>query len=439
MIAGFLLGGLGLTFGGVLIRRAIEHSPVLNRLAARIVGWRILVFLFTVLWFVPYYANASDAMRYHGEGQLVADLIRSGQWDQIDWALGTRAMSDIIGLFYVPFGGNLYAMYLISALIGLAAALYFIKAFALFQPARSAKSYALMLIFLPSFSMWSCVLGKDSLAALGLALISYGYAIWLKGRHGRAVAHIVAGLIVVGVVRAHMALIGLVGAFVTEIVCTGAGARTTFQGKMVRVVAIFAMLYLLVPVTRDFAAVDESSTTGVLNRMDVGTQGNQYGGSAVETQTISGPLALAKFFPVGVVRVLFQPFPWQANNPNSALAALENLFILYLVLKKLKHLPRLFVGIRSRPYSCYCLIVAFELLVLLGPTPNLGLLSRERAQLLPFFFAFLLTERFRPRLRRRFGEVWAPRSRSLDGVLEPLSQISVPQPQSLDRAENLLP
>jgi len=419
-LSGFLLGGLGLTFGGALILRAIEHSPALSRLSARIIAWRVLVFLFTVFWLLPYYVDRTDAIRYHLEGQEIAGLIRSGFWGQINWTLGTPAMSDIVGLFYAPFGSNIYAMYLISALIGIAAVLYFVKAFALFQPTRSVKPYALLLIFLPSLSVWTCILGKDSLAVLGLALISYGYAIWLKGRNGRAVAHLVAGIVIVGVVRAHMALIGLTGVFLAEIICSSSGVRGTPLGKIARVVATLAMLYLLVPVTKDFVEIDEASSTAVLSRMDVGTQGNQYGGSAVETPSISSPLQMALFFPSGVVRVLFRPFPWEANNFNAALAALENLFIAYLVLKKLKHLPGLFVGIRRRPYSCYCLIVAFELLVLLGPTPNLGLLSRQRAQLLPFFFAFLLTVPSRPQARRRFFDKFsAPGARSPASTLEP--------------------
>ena len=420
VLSGVLLGGLGLTFGGALIRRAIEHSPVLRRLGLRIVVWRVLVLLFTVLWLLPYYADRTDAIRYHLEGQEIASLIHAGLWGQIDWTLGTPAMSNIVGLFYVPFGSNIYAMYLISALIGIAAVLYFVKAFALFQPPRSVRSYSLLLIILPSFAVWSCILGKDSLAVLGLALISYGYAIWLKGPNGRALAHLIAGLIVVGVVRPHMAFIGLLGAFVTEIICKGAAVRGTLLGKIIRVVGVAAMLYLLGPLTKDFVAVDETTATAALGRMDIGTQGNQYGGSAVKTSTISTPLQMARFFPEGVVRVLFRPFPWEANNFNATLAALENLFIAYLVLKKLKHLPGLFVGIRRRPYSCYCLIVAFELLVLLGPTPNLGLLSRQRAQLLPFFFAFLLTVPSRPQVRRRFfGKFSAPGARSPARTLEP--------------------
>jgi hypothetical protein len=180
-------------------------------------------------------------------------------------------------------------------------------------------------------------------------------------------------------------------------------------------------LYLLVPVTQSFINLDETSADALLSRSNVSTRANQIGGSAVETPIISTPLEMVKFFPFGVVRVLFRPFPWEANNFNALLAALENLFIVFLVLRNLSHLPGLFVEIRSRPYFCYCLIVTFELLVLLGPLPNFGLLSRERAQLLPFLFAFLLARRSKPQLRRRFGLVWAPGSHSPGKTLELLS------------------
>jgi ABC-type molybdate transport system permease subunit len=88
--------------------------------------------------------------------------------------------------------------------------------------------------------------------------------------------------------------------------------------------------------------------------------------------------------------VLFEPFPWEINNFNSGLAAGENLFILWFVLSRAGRLRRLFHGIVRKPYLLFSIVFGCLLLIMFSFLPNLGLLSRERAQLLPFVFAPLV-------------------------------------------------
>jgi hypothetical protein len=313
-------------------------------------------------------------------------------------------------------------MYFICAFIGLGAVIYFVKAFSLFHGRPLSRKYVMLLIFLPSFAMWSTTFGKDSFASLGFGMIAYGYAAWLKKRHGAAMAHVGIGAVLLGLVRPHMALLAIVALFVTELLCAEGKSSGVSVAKLVRLTAASLLIVFLWPVVRDFVRLDDTSVTGALAVSSATVQGNSVGGSFVETPAISSPLQLAMYFPVGVVRVLFRPFPWEARNVNAALSALENLFILFFVLRKAKPVFRSLGGIRNKPYSCFCLVLSFELLLILGPLPNLGLLSRQRAQLLPFFFAFMLTPpaRFSRRMsspvsghvvvQSRLGRRWAARA-----------------------------
>jgi hypothetical protein len=60
--------------------------------------------------------------------------------------------------------------------------------------------------------------------------------------------------------------------------------------------------------------------------------GNAIGGSAVEIQAAPGVAGALLAFPRGVVRVLFQPFPWRIRSFNTGLGAVENLFILRFII-----------------------------------------------------------------------------------------------------------
>ena len=422
LFPGLALAGSAAVLGGPLLLRSLEYHPILRRMASHAMAWRLLVLCFTVFWLVPYYmVGGSDAVSYHGQGVGIAELLRDGSFDQIDWSLGTATMRCIVGFFYLPFGGNLYAMYFISALIGLAAVIYFVKAFSLLYPRPISRKYALLLVFLPSFAMWSTTFGKDSFASLGFGMIAYGYAVWLKKRHGAAMAHVGIGIVLLGLVRPHMALLAIVALFVTELICAESGSRKVSVAKFVRLTVASILIAFLWPVVRDFVHLDDSSSKGAFAVSRATVTNNSNGGSAVDTPDITSPLQLAMFFPLGVVRVLFRPFPWEAHNVNAALSALENLFILIFTLRRARFLPRLIGGMRTNPFACFCLVLSLELLLILGPLPNLGLLSRERAQLLPFFFAFMLTpsSRFSQRLslpahrpvvwQSRAAERWAAR------------------------------
>jgi hypothetical protein len=439
-LPGLALSGIAAAIGMPLMVRSLGHHPILRGMASQAMAWRFLVLCFTVFWVVPYYmVGGSDAVSYHGQGVEIAELLRAGAFDHIDWSLGTGAMRCIVGFFYLPFGGNLYAMYFISAFIGLAAVVYYVKAFSLIHARPVSRKYALLLVFLPSFAMWSTTFGKDSFASLGFGMIAYGYATWLKKRHGAAMTHVGIGVVLLGLVRPHMALLAIVALFVTELICVEGGSRKVSVAKLVRLTAAGILIAFLWPVVRDFVHLDDSSASGAMAISRATVNNNSVGGSAVDTPEISSPLQLAMFFPLGVVRVLFRPFPWEAHNINAALSALENLFILFFTLRRARFLPRLLGGIRTRPFACFCLVLSLELLLILGPLPNLGLLSRERAQLLPFFFALMLTSsgRFSQRLsvpayrpvvwQSRAAERWAARG-------YPVGTAGVRRPDPLEHA-----
>ena len=76
------------------------------------------------------------------------------------------------------------------------------------------------------------------------------------------------------------------------------------------------------------------------------------------------------------------------------------LFIGFLMIRRIKSLRRIAGSIISDKYLLFCVLVVLLMIMVLAPIPNLGLLSRLRAQLMPFLFAALVMPSFN-RLPRR--------------------------------------
>jgi hypothetical protein len=162
-------------------------------------------------------------------------------------------------------------------------------------------------------------------------------------------------------------------------------------------------------------------------------KGNAIGGSAVEIEAAPGVTGALLAFPRGIVRVLFQPFPWEVHNFNAGLAALENLFILWFALSHARRLRRLFREIVQEPFVLFSSLFACALLLMFSFASNLGMLSRERAQLLPFVFATLVAAEAARKLPARLARTgprlgWSHahgRTPSTLGAALPLPQQSV--------------
>jgi hypothetical protein len=94
--------------------------------------------------------------------------------------------------------------------------------------------------------------------------------------------------------------------------------------------------------------------------------------------------------PRGVVRVLLEPFPWDVHNLNSGLASIENLLIAWFLLRYGFRARLIWRAIVRQAYLLFCFALAVQLLLMFSILPNLGLISRQRVQLLPFLFAVLV-------------------------------------------------
>jgi hypothetical protein len=191
--------------------------------------------------------------------------------------------------------------------------------------------------------------------------------------------------------------------------------QTRIAAKLTMVVMLIAMLGLVAAVARGALGLSDVSADSMQGYLRTRSAGNATGGSAVEVRAAPGVAGAALAFPRGALRALFQPFPWEIRGFSTGLAAIENLFILWFALSHARRLRELLRGMVREAYVLFSSVLACALLLMFSLTPNLGLLSRQRAQLLPFLFAPLVaaeTARKRAaRLAHMTPAVAWPRSR----------------------------
>lgn len=398
---GLILIGLCLLL--VVLRGARNCVPVV-RLLPTALFWRSVVFLYYIFWALPYYGTGGDVWNYHNDGIEIAHLITQGDWSGIKLGLSTQAMNILTGVFYAPFGADVYGFAFFSAVLGLAGSVYLCRTFALWASPEQTRRYAWILLFLPSYAFWAGIIGKDSWIAFGLGLSAYGYGMMQKSTSSRGFWHFMAGFSILTLIRPHVALIiagAMAAAYIWALTQTTQGSLPM---KFLRIAVLTTLVGLLYPFTLNFLGLSENaSSENVEEFMRTNGEANaRAGGSVVTVQTAPGVTGMIEGIPEGVVRVLLEPFPWQVKNVNAALAAAENLLIAGLLLRYGRRIWALFRGIVRVPYFMFSSFVTVGLLLLFSFLPNLGLISRQRVQLLPFFFSVLVAAT--PTGRRKAGE-----------------------------------
>jgi hypothetical protein len=120
----------------------------------------------------------------------------------------------------------------------------------------------------------------------------------------------------------------------------------------------------------------------------VWSEGSSYGGSAFTPPDMTTPLGLLLAIP----SVLFRPYPWEIHNLAALAAGIESLVLLALLIWKRKALALPF-RLPPDPFVIFLVLEVLFTLLLLNTMGNIGLLARQRTQLLPFLFAWLCMDR----------------------------------------------
>ena len=173
---------LPLVFGvGVWALRRVFVGEQQQLLPIAIVGLVAKVAGAFVRYWVAFdaYGGASDAVRYHEAGSMLAAEVRSGELSPtalIPRSIGTPFIEHVTGIVYTVFGSGRLAGFVLFSCLAFCGLVLFVKAGIAGVPGLDARRYALLCLLMPSLLFWPSSIGKEAWMCFVLGLASWGCA-----------------------------------------------------------------------------------------------------------------------------------------------------------------------------------------------------------------------------------------------------------------------
>lgn len=373
------------TVGGVLI---VIVSVLLGmrassaRTAARavptlaVLGWGAQ--LAALLYY--YYADvARDANLYHQLATRYATGQQRFVLPEANW--GSEAIAGVLSLVYRVTGSSMLLGFVVFALLGLLGKLLVARAL---LEARDVlgpggEFGALFVLLLPSLNFWLAAITKESVAVLGIGTVIG--ALIRRGRQPSTI-QIAVGLVLIALVRAHVALL-MAGAVVTFLSLVIALPRRQGGRRVLPFIAAGAFLAAALVVAAAYLGTGATLDDFEARRLELA-------GLADPGASNIAPVPVTRLADVGpaVANVLLRPYPWEAYSPTTVAQALENVFLVTVTAVLLargsarRRFPQ--VGpeaLRVRAIRAFGTVYTVGFVFAFSITYNLGLISRQRAQL----------------------------------------------------------
>ena len=344
---------------------------------------------------------------------LANQFVRSGEGS--GWG-----MVYLVAAVYGLIGRNMLAIQLMNAVFGSATAVVvYLCAQHVFQNSRVARIAGIAVAFYPSLVLWSAQGLKDGPIVFFLAL-----AILSTLRLGEKLT-IKYILILLGALIALLALrfyvfymicVAIAGAFIIGM----QQVTATSFARQFSAVILLGLALTYVGVTRSASLQIERYSLQRLqvSRLDQARSAESGFGRDVDVSSTSGALST---IPIGVVYLLFAPFPWQITSLRQSITLPE--MIIWWASFPLLVLG-LWFAIKYRlrmisPILIFTVMLTLAYSVFQG---NVGTAYRQRAQLLVFYFIFvavgfvLVKEKREERKRRHEEERLRLRQRPSEGA-----------------------
>lgn len=301
---------------------------------------------------------------------------------------GAWGMLYLVAAVYELIGRNTLAIQFINAAVGAATpVLIYYIAEHLFNNRRVSRLAACLTCFYPSLVLWSSQALKDALIVLALVLAILATIQLMERVRTRPVLLLTACLVALLSLRFYifyMMAAAVLGAFVIGLKSTNA------QSLITRFVAIAIVGLFLTW----FGVIRHASTQferyGNLeavqrSRADASQSAESGFGKDVDIRTSEGALTA---IPLGVIYLLFAPFPWQLASLRQSLT-LPEMMVWWI------SFPLLVLGFwfsikhRLRQVSPIVLFTTMLTLAYSLFQGNVGTAYRQRSQLLVFYFIFV--------------------------------------------------
>lgn len=335
---------------------------------------------------VARFLGGADAPIYQREGVRIASELRGLNFgvDTGRTVPGTGTIRYLSGIVNVFTGSNYIATFLLFASVAFIGQCFFIFAMRRALSPRQFRMLCFLVMLSPTMAFWPSSIGKESLSLLGIGLAAHG-ATQLYDRRWAGMTYVLLGGFAVGMVRPHMALIVLAGISVGLL-----ARRAHTRGRMlthlaVVVVVILGTMAMAGASAELFGLESFDGVSDVGAALDFAQERTSQDTAQFVAARVENPVD----YPWAVVTVLFRPFPWEANNALAMVSAGESALVLALLLAALPGLARHARQFAQRGHLLFSVAFTAVFIFLFSAIGNFGILSRQRAQVIPFILVFI--------------------------------------------------
>lgn len=408
-----LCAGLS-AIAGLIISRHPEGSEFLVRLFVAGLLVRILlgtaIFIFRGQEFFGGDAFTYDFLGYAQTHSWAGDRY---YWGVVNAHIGHSGgtgwgMIYLVAAIYSIIGRNLLAVQFVNAVVGAATApIIYMCAMEVFNNVRVARISALAVSFFPSMVLWSSQGLKDGPIVFFLAL-SIMATLKLSRKFGvKYMALLIVSLFAVLSLRFYVFYMLAVAVAGTFVIGTGKLSGVNFI-RQFAVIIILGLALTYVGITRYTKQLEHYTNLERIqrSRQDSATRGQSGFATQSDVSTTDGALST---IPIGLLYLLFAPFPWQVTSLRQSIT-LPEMVIWWASFPLL--ILGLWFSIKYRlrqisPILIFTVMLSLAYSIFQG---NVGNAYRQRSQMLVFYFIFvavgyvLLAEKREERKRRELED-----------------------------------
>ncbi len=347
---------------------------------------------------LPRFELRQDSRDYYRVGSSLANHFRSFDFfvDPGQSVPGTGSVRYMTGLVQVFTLEDEFATFLVFSLVGFVGVVFFLQAFSIALPSIDIRRYALLVLLWPTLIYWPSSIGKDAVMIFGLGAVAYGLARLMHGRL-TGVLFAIPGLLICGLVRPHVALIAVFAAVAALIVRSPRHSAGSTVTKFILIGGLLVGGAIASNAVEGIFDIDGLNPTGVSRALDIASQRSAQGGSSFSAARIDG----VSDFPMGLITVLFRPFPTEAESVAIVLTSLEGLLLAGLALVAIPRVMAAVRHIRREAYVVYAAGFSLVFVYLFSALGNFGILARQRSMTLPLVLVIAALPTARERVRRQ--------------------------------------
>lgn len=270
---------------------------------------------------------------------------------------------------------------------------YIFKTFTTIFPGFE-RQFAYLSLYIPSLWFWGSGILKDPISLFGLGILFFNIFASKKNILRRSI-FICLGAVILFYIKSYIFFVFALSLFLVYFVVFFNSLKLAGKGVFLFIIFVF-VIFNLENISDWYNLGIEEAMTQSRKFFDVYAYMAQPGDSTIMMTFENTTYGFFKLCLQGFITVFTRPYPWELRKIVYLFVILENLFLYYLLFKKIKYLPTVMHHNHSRVIGFAILFSLFMGIVVGATAFNLGTITRYRLPALALLYAGVFAWKLKP-------------------------------------------